>query len=213
MKRKIISLLMVSAMVLGMTSLVYADDTQTISVAAEIPQLNQLKISIAKVESVTSGKDIWHAGETAVNFGKLVLDDTYLVFRAKMDSNDPNSNGIYYAVDVGILTNAKNWDFAHTPGTIANASGATLNNNINVAFSKVYKVNGEDVDEPLDKLSYANSAKTYNRSTFAPVKGWPRVYYGLGAGKDDAPGVTAPDLYTEPGTYTGSSTFTLTILG
>ncbi len=165
--------------------------TNTVIVAADIPQQNGLTITISKVTGTT-----W-APATNLEFGNLIYDEQNKIFTA--DS--------YYAVDVGIDSNAADWTLTHSATSISNDTG-NLDNNINVTF-----VRQQDADNgtELAKLSYTDSKnKTFRKADLSD--GWLRIYYGIATGNEkDATGTT-PIVATSAssGPYKGSINVTLT---
>jgi len=179
-------------MIFGVASLCHAATTQNVTVKANIPQMNSLSVTVSRI---TASNDDWNSA-TSMDFGTLNFDNVNHIFRSNY----------YYAIDVGANTNAANWTLTHTRSSITNGS-ANLNDKVNVSFVK--QIN-DTTDIPLDKLSYQNSHnKSYSKANLSG--GWLRIYYGLGTGLDDAPGVTPIGSDTPYGNYQGSVTLTLTI--
>lgn len=191
--RKIIGVLVV---MLSLTFVCFAQTSETVEITAEIPTLDGLNVAISRIDvDPATGEETWVPDQTAIDFGTLTYDETSHIFRA----------GRYYAVDVGVLSNSTTWTITHTGGSIANASGATLDNNINVVFMQ--QLTNSTANE-LGKFSYANSNRSYTKSQINP--GWLRIYYGIATGSGDAAGVSPITVNNRAGTYTGTITITLT---
>ncbi|MCM8800197.1 MAG: hypothetical protein NC900_05700 [Candidatus Omnitrophica bacterium] len=192
MKRLAI-LALAAVMLLGINSASFASDSKSYDVKAYVPQLNGLSISISKIP-VSGGP--WQPGQSSVDFGTLSFDSTYKIFRANY----------YYAVDVGINSNTSDWTVTHTPYSVTLVNGTeTLDNHINVSFVK--QIN-DTTDQPLSKVSFANSNKSFTKSQL--LGGWLRIYYGIATGSGDNPGVTPIPSTKTFGQYKGSVTITLT---
>lgn len=186
---------------LGLSVACFANPVQ-VDIEATIPQINGLSVTISPVDAET---DIWGAPVSSVDFGTLSLDGTYQIFRA--------SN--YFAVDVGLNSNAANWQISHVPtsviGTEASNSGYNLDDNINVDFVKQQWTEGGDYESGvLANKSFAASNVTYSKSNFATGE-WLRIYYGLASGEGDNSGVNVITPDSKPyGKYAGWATLTLT---
>lgn len=175
------------------TTSAWASASQTVTVNAAVPAVSGgLTVDISKVTGT-----VWAKGQSTINFGTLVWDNTNKIFL-------PAS---YFAVDIGVKDNSTNWTLTHTRASLAKGSD-NLNNKVNVAF---VKQTSDTTDEPLQKVSFGDSnGIAYNKAALAG--GWLRIYYGVGTGEagKDAAGVTPIGLDTPAGTYTGSVTITLT---
>lgn len=191
MTRNLLRCIAVAVILLGAVSASFAADTKTVTVKAVIPQQNGLSVSISKI--VTPG-DTWFPGQASVDFGTLTFDTTFNIFRASS----------YYAVDVGINSNAANWTVTHTPNTISSGA-ANLDGNVNVSFMK--QINDTTATE-LSKVSFANSSASFTKAQLSGA--WLRVYYGIASGAGDNPGVTPVAMDKPFGTYQGSVVLTLT---
>jgi hypothetical protein len=184
------------ALLLGLTGVGFAADTMNVDILANIPPQNGLTVTVSRVVGTTFTVD------TSINFGTLVYDPTNNIFGTL--------GGAYYAVDVGVNSNAADWTVTHTRTSVANALSAsdTLDNHINVTFVKqTDDANGTE----LSKVSFANS----NSLAFTKGQlsgGWLRIYYGLATGQasTDAPGVTPIPSTQAYGNYQGRITLTLT---
>lgn len=189
--------LMCLALVLILASVSVADvtDTKTVVVKAEVPQQNSLSVTVSKIV----GSSPWVI-KTSIDFGKLIFDDVNSIFVP--------SDGGYYAVDVGVNSNAPSWTLTHTISSVANGS-EKLDNNINVSFMKQSTTN--PAGTLIEKVSFASSNnKAYTKATFSSGQ-WLRVYYGIATGSGDATGVEPIGATKASGTYTGSITLTLTL--
>lgn len=182
-------------MVLGVTSLVFAAATQTITVRAVVPTLNGMTVTISRVVGTT-----WTAlaANTLMDFTTLTLDTTNHIFTA------PH----YFAVDVGVLNNNA-WSLTHTPSSVFNTttgvSTQRLDSNINVSF--LNQLN-DTTSTDIAKVSFANSSRTITNTAIA--SGWLRIYYGIGTGSGDNTGVVPIPQTQVGGTYQGSVTLSLT---
>ncbi|MDD5132081.1 MAG: hypothetical protein PHH44_05410 [bacterium] len=177
--------------VMAIASIAFAADTETVQVRANIPSQSALNVTISKVVGTV------FTTATAVDFGNLVLDPTYNIFKT--------SDGSYYAVDCGVNSNATNWTVTHTVTSMANGT-ANLNNNINVTFMNQQSTS---TGVQLAKLSYSGSnGRVINRSDIT-AGGWIRIYYGLATGSGDATGVSVIPATATSGAYAGTVTLTL----
>jgi hypothetical protein len=129
-----------------------------------------------------------------VDFGTLTYDSDYHIFRANA----------YYAVDVGVGSNAPSWSVSHTPNSVTNGTD-NLDNNINVSFVKQLD---DTTSSDLVKVSFANSSKSFSKTLLAG--GWLRIYYGIATGSGDNSGVVPITTDKPYGTYQGSAVLTLT---
>jgi hypothetical protein len=196
MKNKVFNVLAVVAVGLVVVSplLCYAASTQTVNVRAVVPPLNGLSVSISRVQGTT-----WTTA-TSIDFGTLDFDNTFKIFRAPF----------YYAVDCGVNDNSGNtWTVTHTRTNLANGN-QTLNNKVNVNF-----VRQDDKDTGViltgGQVSYEDSNnKAYTKTQLNNGASWLRIYYGVGTGSGDNPGVTPIDATQQAGTYRGSVTISLT---
>jgi hypothetical protein len=178
---------------IGFALVSFASQSVIVDVRASIPQVHNLSVAISKAPAAGGN---WTPA-SSVDFGQLYFDNTWRIFRSNW----------YYAVDVGALSNM-DWTLTHTRTSILNAgSGATLDNNTNVAFTSS---NGTG-DVRMDYVSYQNSQNmAYARSRFTPGR-WLRIYYGIATGNvsEDAPGVVAVGIDKPVGAYQGTATLTL----
>ncbi len=169
-----------------------ATESKVIDVKAYVPQQSGLVVSVSKVVGST-----WTAGQTNMDFGSLVFDLQNNIFVGTS----------YYAVDVGVNSNAASWQIKHEATPIANGAD-TLDENINVTFMKqLDKTNAEEIL----KVNYKESnGRTFYKNDLAG--GWLRIYYGLAtgeAGKDaaNAKPISATKTF---GNYQGTVKITLT---
>jgi len=169
----------------------FAADTKSVNITAAIPQQNGLTVTVSKVVGTT-----WTLA-TGVAFGSLVFDAKNNIF---------TTGGSYYAMDVGINSNAADWTVTHRVTSVTNGTD-TLDNNINVTFMKQ---TSDTIGTQLDKVSYANSNnKAYTKTQLSG--GWLRIYYGLATGDGtDAPNTTPIGSVKNYGNYQGTITITLT---
>lgn len=188
--KKIMVILAVLVMAISAT-VVMAADTKTIQVKATIPTSSSINLAISKVVGTTM------TTAPSVDFGNLVLDPTYNIFKT--------SDGSYYAVDCGVNSNASAWTVTHTIASMTNGT-ANLNSNINVTFMNQQT---STTAVQLDKLSYAASnGKVINKANIT-TGGWLRIYYGLATGSGDATGVSVIPATQAGGAYAGTITLTL----
>jgi len=193
--KKTICAIAVFAFAAAAASTCRAQSSGPIPVKAVIEQQSGLTVAISRVVGTTWSTD------TEINFGTLTLDPVYQIFKSNR----------YYAIDVGVNTNAANWTITHAASSVAGPSDH-LNYNINVTFVRQIS-NSSDAALSGGKVSYAASnGKQYTKSDFS-AGGWLRIYYGLGTGSGDNNGVTPIFSNKAPGTYSGSVTLTLITSG
>ena len=201
-------------LLLGFAGIALGGGSVTRNITANIDPQDGLDVHITKV---TNGQ--WPpAGtpsESSIAFGTLTYDSTNHIFL-------PNC---YYAVDVGVLSNAADWTVTHTISSMINQSGfsANLDHNVNVTFARTENVvdpnTGEVTgtnDTILDKITFAESNnRSYTKSQLS--SGWLRIYYGIATGNKnpsngttDAPNALPITTDKPAGNYVGSVTITLT---
>ncbi len=172
--------------------------THTINVTAEVPSSNGMTVTISRVVGTVFTE--LGANDT-MDFGLLNLDPVNHIFTA------PH----YFAVEVGIDSNAASWSIAHTPSSIYNrTTGITsqnLDGNVNVTFINQTSDTTE-VALPDNEKSFGASTKTYTNANFPT--GWLRIYYGIGTGLGDNAGVTPIPATKTAGSYQGSVQIVLT---
>lgn len=191
MKKFFVMIVSALLLILFVISVAFAGDVKTVQIKATIPTQNTLNVTISKVVGTTL------TAAAAVDFGNLVLDPTYNIFKT--------SDSSYYAVDVGINSNASAWTITHGIASMANGT-ANLNNNVNVTFMNQQN---STTGIQLAKLSYsASNNKVINKADIS-TGGWLRIYYGLATGSGDATGVAVIPATQTGGTYTGTITLTL----
>lgn len=178
-------------LLIALGTLCFAADTKNVEVKAIVPQQNSLTVTVSKVTGT-----VWTPA-TAVDFGSLVFDTTNNIFTA---------GGSYYAMDIGVNSNAGDWTVTHKATSVTNGTD-TLDDNINVTFMKQ---TSPATGTELDKLSYANSNdKAYTKAELSG--GWLRICYSLAAGDgSDAPGAVPIAGIKNHGNYQGGITITLT---
>lgn len=185
--KRIITIFM---LMVSITSLCLAASTRTVAVRAQIPQTDGLSVAISRVDKNNN----WTPA-TSIDFGTLYFDNTYNIWRSSY----------YYAVDVGVNSNARSWTVTHTRSSIAKGS-ENLNSNVNVTFMKQVD---DNTGTQILKVSYQNSNnRAFTKSQLSG--GWLRIYYGIATGQGDAPGVSPITMQKPYGTYQGSVTLTLT---
>lgn len=168
---------------------------ETVPLSATIPQQNSLSMSVFKVTGTN-----W-APATGIDLNALTYDPVKNIF----------TSSYYFAVEIGIDSNASTWTVTHLRSSISNGT-QNLDNNINVSFVKHVISTNLDVAPPLSKVSYANSNNlSFTKSQFTAGE-YLRVYYGLATGDplNDAPGASPLTATKGSGSYSGSVSFTLT---
>jgi hypothetical protein len=191
MKKTLVTLVTTLALVMVMATVVFAADTKTVPIKATIPSQSTLNVTVSKVVGTVM------TAATEVNFGSLILDPTFNIFKTSDDS--------YYAVDIGVNSNATAWTVTHAVSSMINGT-ATLNNNINVTFMNQQT---STTAVQLAKLSYSlSNAKVINKADIT-AGGWLRIYYGLATGSGDATGVVVIPATAVAGAYAGTITLTL----
>jgi len=191
MKKTLVTLMTALVVAQLFVSVALAGDNKTVQVKATIPTQNTLNVAISKVIGTA------FTTATAVDFGTLVLDPTYNIFKT--------ADGSYFAVDVGINSNATNWTVTHAVTSMANGT-ANLDNKINVSF-----INQQSTSTglQLSKVAYtASNGKVINKADIT-AGGWLRIYYGLATGTGDATGVAVIPATQLGGAYAGVITLTL----
>lgn len=173
--------------------LCYAAATQTVNVRAVVPSVNSLNLTVSRIQNLT-----W-TNATSMDFGTLTFDTTNHIF----------TSPYYYAVDCGVVDNSGNvWTLTHTATNFASGNN-TLNSKVNVDFMRQNLTNANGT--VISERSYANASLGVPiTKTQLGNDGWLRIYYGLGTGSGDNPGVTPINSTQASGTYTGSVTVTLT---
>lgn len=195
MRKNIWKILICVCAILAVASLSFAAETRDFDVKASIPQQNGMSVSISKVVGTT-----WTKDQLSVDFGQLVFDTQYNIF----------TSTCYYAVDVGISSNAADWTIKHDTIPVINGTGEKLDDNINVSFVRQLT---DTTDTPLTKLSYtASNGKTFTKAEVSPNSTeWLRIYYGIATGDgNDAPGTSPIGATKTYGNYSGRVTLTLT---
>ncbi len=163
---------------------------------AEIESENTLTVSINKVVGTT-----WSSA-TAIDFGVLTFDSTNKIFTADN----------YYAVEVGVNSNATNWTVTHAINKSVvheTDTAKNLNDNINVTFVKRHNTNPE---VQLGKYSLTNANnKAYTKTDIGVASGyWLRIYYGIATGSGDGTGAVPITTDKPSGKYSGQIKLTLT---
>ena len=183
--------IILAVLVLAIASVALAADTKTVQVKANIPSQSTLNLTVSKVIGTTL------SAATAVDFGNLIVDPTYNIFKT--------ADGSYYCVDCGVNSNASSWTVTHTVTSMANGAN-NLDNKINVTFMNQQT---STTGVQLAKLSYsASNNKVINKTDIA-TGGWLRIYYGLATGSGDATGVVVIPATQASGNYAGVVTLTL----
>lgn len=197
MKRNSLKVVLGVIAALLLTSVCFA--AVNVPITATVPQVNLMTVTISKVVGTT-----FTGGQTSMAFGTLVYNAANKIFTA------PH----YFAVDVGIISNAA-WQVALTKASIISGTN-NLNSHVNVTFMKQTSSTAGTMIGSKLAFADAGAARTFNSTNFNPSAGeWLRIYYGLGTGLKtgadaDALTVTPVPAYKAQGLYTGSITLTLT---
>ncbi|MDD5259501.1 MAG: hypothetical protein PHD29_05995 [bacterium] len=181
----------VAVVVMLAASVAMAADTKTINLTATIPSSSSMNVAISKVVGTV------FTTATSVAFGSLVLDPTFNIFKT--------SDASYYAVDIGVNSNASAWTVTHAVSSMTNGS-ATLNNMINVTFMNQASASS---GTQLSKVAYSASNGVVISKSQITSGGWIRIYYGLATGSGDATGVVVIPATQASGSYAGTVTLTL----
>ncbi len=158
---------------------------------ALIPAASALSVKVFKVVGTA-----WSPA-TSIDFANLVFDTQNNIFMGSC----------YYAVEVGITSNAANWQVKHETTSIVNGA-EKLDENINVTFMK--QINDKTAAELL-KVNFAESNGTvFSKSQL--TGGWLRIYYGIATGEvgKDAPNAKPVGPLKTVGNYQGTVKITLT---
>ena len=176
---------------------VFAAASKTINVTASVPTISSgLNVAVSRINA-SSGNWEQTSPSIPIDFQTLQLDNDNHIF----------TSAYYYAVDIGVNDNTGSaWTITHATSPIRRDATNELDDNVNVSFVKQLS----DTDSVnLQKVSFSNSHNvTYGKAQLA--NGWLRIYYGIGTGKDDAPGVSPIGMDKPAGTYSGSVLITLT---
>lgn len=188
--KNILATLICLILVLSFTTVSFAVDSKVVNVSATIPTQNTVTVTVSKVVGT-----VWTA-DTSINFGNLLFNAPTGVFLA--DS--------YYAIDVGVNSNAADWAVTHTRSSLVNGAN-NLDPNVNVTFTKETGT----ISTQFSKVTYAGS----NNLAFTKTQlagGWLRAYYGVATGDPltDATGALPITVAKPTGVYSGTVTFTLT---
>jgi hypothetical protein len=192
--RKVLIAAMCLGACLSLVSIGLAADTKNVDVKAYIPAQDGLTVTVSKVVG-----NSW-TGVPSIDFGNLTYDTTNHIF--------VTADGSYYAVDVGVDSNAADWLVAHTVTSLVNGS-ENIDHNVNVTF--MHQTSNTTGNKIGAVMSYAASNnKSFTKAQLAG--GWLRVYYGIATGDTakDGADVTPIGATQTNGSYTGRVTFTLT---
>lgn len=177
--------------VLALIPVCFAADVQVLTPKAVIPAASALSVNVSKVTGTA-----WSPA-ASIDFANLVFDAQNNIFMGSC----------YYAVDVGITSNAANWQVKHETTSIVNGA-EKLDENINVVFMK--QLTDRDAIELL-KVNFAESNGTvFSKSQL--TGGWLRIYYGIATGEvgKDAPNAKPVGPLKTVGNYQGTVKITLT---
>ena len=189
--------------------------TQQFDVRASVPQQNGFTVTVNRIQGVASTPsanavslsrvqgNTW-TPSSSIDFGNLYFDSAKNIFLSNY----------YYAVDVEVLANLKNWSIAHDTTPILNANLPpddmgynTLDYNVNVTFVKQFD---DTTGDQLKKKNYADSnGLVFTKDNLSG--GWLRIYYGIATGEPgkDAPGASPIGLDKPTGRYQGEVILTL----
>ncbi|MDD5668742.1 MAG: hypothetical protein PHE58_01745 [Candidatus Omnitrophica bacterium] len=192
MKKGLITLI-IGVLFCSAVSLCFAADPKYVDVQAEIPSQDGLSVSISKVQNGTWSTD------TKIDFGTLKFDNANKIFTGQW----------YYAVDVGVNSNAADWTIKHDVSSNVQLVGGTdtLNDNINVTFVK--QLSSGTSPELLKCTLTESNGRSYTKSSLSG--GWLRIYYGIATGESavDAANVKTIGTDKPSGVYKGQVKITL----
>lgn len=177
---------------IALTTACFAQESKVVDVKAYVPQQSGLSISVSKVVGAT-----WTTGQTNIDFGSLLFDTQNNIFTGTS----------YYAVDIGINSNAASWQLKHETTPVSNGT-ETLDENINVVFMK--QLDDYNATELL-KVNFAESnGRVFYKNQF--TDGWLRIYYGLATGETGKDAANAKPIGPTKtfGNYQGTVKITLT---
>lgn len=178
--------------VIALTTACFAQESKVVDVKAYVPQQSGLSISVSKVVGTN-----WTTGQTNIDFGSLLFDAQNNIF----------TGTAYYAVDIGVNSNAASWQLKHETTPISNGT-ETLDENINVVFMK--QLDDYNATELL-KVNFAESnGRVFYRNQLRD--GWLRIYYGLATGETGKDAANAKPIAPTKtfGNYQGTVKITLT---
>lgn len=200
-----------TVVILGIAGLVFAQtiqrDQETLDINVDVPVQNTLDVTASEVVPAVPD-DIWTVlPGLSMDFGQLSWDDTNHIFTASK----------YFAVDVGINSNASSWRVDYQASPFQSSSGDDLNDNVNVTFA-VQSLAGE---QSSNVRTYGETMSwSFLKSAFGPGE-WLRVYYGIATGCTaqnvidglcsvaDATNAVPVGVDKSTGAYTGSIVLTL----
>lgn len=179
-------------LIFGLIPISFAADAQLLTPKADIPPTSALKVTVSKIVG-----NVWVKDQPSIDFGTLYYNFDYKSF----------VSACYYAIDVGVSSNALNWEVKHETTSMSNGS-EILDENINVVFMK--QLNDRNATELL-KVNFAESnGKIFNKSQL--TDGWLRIYYGLATGQADKDAPNAKPIGPSKtfGNYQGTVKITMT---
>ncbi len=192
MKRAVAVLLASAVLGLG---LAYAQTTsKNVVIKAQIPSQEGLSVAISRIDKNNN----WHTADE-IFFNSLHYNTDYGIFL----SDD------YYAVDVGVLSNAVDWTLSYTATSVVGPNNYKLDKHINVTFVK--QISDSEAQE-LTKVTYGDALGPLSFNKADLQGGWLRIYYGIATGdqQTDAPGAAPITTDVPAGLYSGTITITLT---
>ena len=191
--RRAMALLLAGAL-LGM-GVAYAYTTsKNVVIKAQIPSQEGLSVAISRIDKNNN----WHTVDE-IFFNSLHYNSDYGIFL----SDD------YYAVDVGVLSNAADWTLSYSATSVVGPNNYKLDKHINVTFVKQM---GDNEAQELAKATYADALGPLSLNKADLQGGWLRIYYGIATGdqQTDAPGAEPITTDVPAGLYSGTITLTLT---
>ncbi len=169
-------------------------DSKTIIIKAHIPSSQGLSVNVSRI-STSTGQ--WSSA-SQIDFGDLSYNSNLGIFLPDC----------YYAVDVGVLSNATNWTIQYTADSIDGPNSSKLDDHVVVSFVKQTNNQGEQ----LEKTVYSK-AKSRSFSKGDLAGGWLRIYYGIATGDPSTDPAGAKPITTNvpSGYYQGQITISLTV--
>ncbi len=193
MKRNALKIIVCLILTLALTPFCFAaTESKVVDVKAYVPQQSGLDISVSKVVG-----SVWTSGQTNIDFGSLIYDLQNNIF----------TGTAYYAVDVGVYSNAVSWQIKHETTPVTNGS-EKLDENINVVFMK--QIDSNNASELL-KVNFAESnGRVFSKAQLSGA--WLRIYYGLATGEAGIDAASAKPIGPSQkfGSYQGTIKITLT---
>jgi len=161
----------------------------TISLDVVIPKQSGIEVKIFRaVQDRTKyyGDPLRHVWDkdpvSSMNFGTLDFDAKNNIF----------GSGHYFAVEVGILSNAISWNIQHDVTTpFEEPGGDSLNENVNVTF--VRQLDRDTYESIAGHSLESSDGVVIPSGDFRDWGGWLRIYYGLATGCTELGEYEGPD--------------------